>query len=75
MMYKVKFRHKLKLALHRYKRAVILVIAFLAVSASITAIFGSSQFMGISGLSGIDFKSLIIGIGGFVVICILVCLD
>lgn len=74
-MYKLKFRHKLKLALHQYKRPIILLAAFLVTSAIMLAVFGSSEFMTIPGLYGIDSASLVIGLGGLAVICLLVYLD
>ncbi|HEY9030060.1 MAG TPA: hypothetical protein VIM93_01760 [Kangiella sp.] len=75
MMYKLKFRHKLKLALNQYKRAIILLVAFLVTSAIMLAVFGSNQMMAIPGLYDIDSASLVIGLGGLIVICLLVYLD
>ena len=74
-MYKLKFRHKLKLALNKYKRLIILLAAFLITSLAIIGIYANSSGLTIPGIYDTDPMTLIIGLGGLLVICILVFLD
>lgn len=74
-MYKLKFRHKLKLALNKYKRLIILLAAFLITSLVIIAVYANSSGLTIPGIYDTDPVTLVIGLGGLVVIFILVFLD
>lgn len=75
MMYKLKFRNKLKLVLNKYKRLIILLAAFLVTSLVVLTIFATKGYVSIPGLYGIEPVTLIIGLGCLVVIFILIYLN